>query len=65
MTVKEASAARNWVIASSESCPSRLRFRAEAQNSQAVNKAFSDRDTFADPDVAVVITSSSLALVAG
>jgi hypothetical protein len=42
-----------------------LRFRADAQNSQAVNKAFSDRDTFADPDVAVVITSSNLALVAG
>jgi hypothetical protein len=30
-----------------------------------VNKAFSARDTFADPVVAVVITSSNLALVAG
>jgi hypothetical protein len=30
-----------------------------------VNNAFSDRDTFADPDVAAVITSSNLALVAG
>ena len=57
MTVKEASAARNWVIASSESCPSRLRFRAEAQNSQAVNRAFSDRDTFADPDAEEALRS--------
>jgi hypothetical protein len=42
-----------------------VRFRAEAQNSQAVNNAFSGRDTLADPLVAVVITSSNLALVAG
>jgi len=68
MTVKEASAARqlgNRVIGK---LPEEdYGFRAEAQNSQAVNRTFSERDTFADPGtVAVVITSrQSPPLVAG
>ena len=65
MTVNAASAARNWVTGSSLSWPSRLPFLAEAQNSHAVNKTRSARETFADPVAAVVITSSNRALVAG
>src|ERR1700730_886826 len=63
MTVKAASAARNWARGFPRSCPIREPFRAAAQNSQAVKRTRLAREIFAVPVVAMVSTSSNIALV--